>query len=404
MCKLKLPSYAPVPTTMKSQYLTPMNQINVSVPKVNILSYILLFAFGLTFGIILCFFLSNFSVNLQVTQFSFSASPFRPLLSSPEKINLRTHERVGLRDYLKSPIELIHDMTDEELTWRASMTHKIDELPFGRVPKVAFMFLIRGPIPLAPIWEKFFDGHNGFYSIYVHSDPGFNETDPKNSVFHGRRIPSKEVKWGEATMIEAERRLLANALLDLSNERFVLLSEACIPLFNFRTVYSYLINSTKNFVESYDQEGPVGRGRYSQKMSPTFTIDEWRKGSQWFQMDRALALEVISDRVYFPVFQKYCSGPCYSDEHYLPTFVTTKFASRNSNRTLTFVDWAKGGPHPTRFSRNVSVEVLERMRGGSRCEYNGRVMDLCYMFARKFAPDALDSLLTVVPKLMGFNS
>ena len=38
----------------------------------------------------------------------------------------------------------------------------------------------------------------------------------------------QEVGWGKVNMIEAERRLLANALLDTSNERFVLVSEACI--------------------------------------------------------------------------------------------------------------------------------------------------------------------------------
>ncbi|KAK1380864.1 hypothetical protein POM88_027608 [Heracleum sosnowskyi] len=37
-------------------------------------------------------------------------------------------------------------------------------------------------------------------------------------------------------------------------------------------------------------------------------------------MDRDLAIEVISDTTYFPVFQNYCSGSCYADEHYLPTF------------------------------------------------------------------------------------
>ena len=95
-------------------------------------------------------------------------------------------------------------------------------------------------------------------------------------------------------MIEAERRLLANALLDVSNQRFVLVSEACIPLFNFSIVYNYLMNSTLSHVEVYDQAGPVGRGRYSRQMQPLIKLEDWRKGSQWFEMDRDLALEVIS--------------------------------------------------------------------------------------------------------------
>ena len=205
-------------------------------------------------------------------------------------------------------------------------------------------------------------------------------------------------------MVEAERRLLANALLDYSNKRFVLISESCIPLFNFSTVYNYLMGSTKSFVEAYDLPGPVGRGRYNIRMRPQIRLDQWRKGSQWFQMNRDLALEVVADRKYFPLFRRFCHGSCYSDEHYLATFVSIKFWRRNSNRTLTWVDWAKGGPHPTRFMRqDVTIELLKRLRHGSKCEDNGKRTNVCHLFARKFLPNTLDRLLRFAPKLMEFN-
>ncbi|KAL2462985.1 Core-2/I-branching beta-1 [Forsythia ovata] len=101
----------------------------------------------------------------------------------------------------------------------------------------------------------------------------------------------QEVEWGKFSMIEAERRLLANALLDNSNLRFILLSEACIPLFNFPTIYNYLMNSTKTFVEAYDLRGLVGHGRYNKRMKPQIKLRQWRKGSQWFELDRQLAMK-----------------------------------------------------------------------------------------------------------------
>lgn len=205
-------------------------------------------------------------------------------------------------------------------------------------------------------------------------------------------------------MVEAERRLLANALLDSSNQRFVLLSESCIPLFNFRTIYSYLMKSKQSFVEAYYLPGPVGQGRYNSKMRPTIKPEQWRKGAQWFEMDRSLAIEVVSDRKYYPVFQKHCKDSCYSDEHYLPTFVSNNFGKRNSNRTLTWVDWSKGGPHPSRFLRtDVTVDFLKELRSGSKCEYNGETTNICYLFARKFTAHALDRLLRFCPKLMQFS-
>ncbi|TYI94410.1 hypothetical protein E1A91_D02G202200v1 [Gossypium mustelinum] len=382
---------------------------NAQMHFFNVLSYFLLFGCGLSLGVILSFHLKNYSLALHITQLPLStrsastlaqlppSQPFNPVSGTSYG------DRIGLTEFLEPP-HVMHDMDDKELLWRASLAPRIPQYPFHRVPKVAFLFLTKGPVPLAPLWEKFFKGHQGLYSIYVHSDPSFNLTEPEGSVFHGRRIPSKEVEWGNVNMIEAERRLLANALMDYSNQRFVLLSEACIPLFNFSTVYSYLINSSQSFVESYDLPGPVGRGRYSRRMRPQVTIQQWRKGAQWFEMDRDLAIEVVSDQIYFPVFQKYCKGACYADEHYLPTFVTMKFANKNSNRTLTWVDWSKGGPHPAKFIRtNVTVEFLERLRSQSQCQYNGNTTDICHLFARKFSPDALYRLLKFAPKVMQFH-
>ncbi|PSR91141.1 Glycosyl transferase, family 14 protein [Actinidia chinensis var. chinensis] len=392
---------------MKNQYQNPLASatklFNNPLNLTNLISYFIFFAFGLIFGLTLSFSLQNLSLNLQITHFSFSATTSTPPLPSTTGTS-NTTDHTGLKQYLQ-PQNLTHDMTDEELLWRASMSPKIDVFPFERVPKVAFMFLTRGPVLLAPLWERFFKGHDGLFSIYVHSDPSFNRSEPENSVFYGRRIPSKEVKWGDVNMIEAERRLLANALLDFSNQRFVLLSESCIPLFNFSTVYSYIMNSTQNFIEAYDQLGPVGRGRYKPLMGPDVTLQHWRKGAQWFEMGRELALEVVSDRKYFPIFQKHCNGQCYADEHYLPTFVSMKFGEKNSNRTLTWVDWSKGGPHPGKFIRqHVTPEFLEKLRSGSKCEYNGESTNVCFLFARKFTTNALDRLLRFAPKLMHFNN
>jgi hypothetical protein len=82
-------------------------------------------------------------------------------------------------------------MTDEELLWRASFAPGIRRYPFQRVPKVAFMFLTRGPLPLAPLWERFFRGHEGRYSIYVHALPPYRANFTSGSVFYRRQIPSK---------------------------------------------------------------------------------------------------------------------------------------------------------------------------------------------------------------------
>ncbi|KAJ1696713.1 hypothetical protein LUZ63_005225 [Rhynchospora breviuscula] len=269
--------------------------------------------------------------------------------------------------------------------------------------KVAFMFMTKEKIPLLPLWERFFEGHKGKFSIYVHVPSEIYEEPQESSVFQGRRIPSKPVEWGKPSMVDAERRLLANALLDPLNQRFVLLSESCIPLYNFSIIYDYLIQSNLSFIGSFDDPKKSGRGRYNHKMSPTISLADWRKGSQWFEVHRELANVIISDCRYYPLFVEYCQPPCYMDEHYIPTLITKLHPSFNGNRSLTWTNWSKGGSHPAMFRRqDVSAQLIEGIRRGKHCMYNGSNSSVCFLFARKFDASSLEPLMHLLPVLLEY--
>ncbi|XP_004959909.1 uncharacterized protein LOC101775358 [Setaria italica] len=297
-----------------------------------------------------------------------------------------------------------HSMSDPELFWRASMVPRAEEYPFQRVPKVAFLFLTRGPLPFAPLWERFFRGHEGLFSVYVHALPGYAGRYRRSSPFHGRQIPSREVSWGSITLVDAEKRLLANALLDWSNQRFVLVSESCVPVFNFRTVYEYLVNSAHSYVESYNIDVPQCAGRYNPAMAPEVMEEQWRKGSEWFELSRELAVDVVADQRYYALFRRHCTPSCYPDEHYIPTYLHLRHGARNANRTVTWVDWSRGGPHPARFGRAATTAgfVAAIRNNGTRCLYNGKPTTVCYLFARKFAPSALGTLLNLTTTILDF--
>ena len=167
---------------------------NTQLNIVHFLLFFFLFACGVSIGIIISFYPTNGTFRLQFTKLLPSTSPRTPtFLPSPPPIpmsEISNISHIGLKDFLKPP-PVWHDMDDNELLWRASITPKIRKLPFDRIPKVAFLFLTRGPVLLAPLWEKFFKGHENYYSIYVHSNPSYNGSDPESPVFYGRRIPSK---------------------------------------------------------------------------------------------------------------------------------------------------------------------------------------------------------------------
>ncbi|XP_078435206.1 core-2/I-branching beta-1,6-N-acetylglucosaminyltransferase family protein [Wolffia australiana] len=364
---------------------------DVSVRLIKALSFLVVFTAGAILG---------FSAATNIHQFM---SRGKISLPSPVCIKDNIEDAESLNNYIM-PKKLKHNMSDDELFWRASMAPRKSKYPYKRMPKVAFLFLTRRNLPLAPLWERFFRGHEDRFSVYVHSLPGHRLNVTRSSPFFRREIPSQTVAWGSVSLLDAERRLLANALLDFSNERFVLLSESCIPVFNFPTVYQYLTTSMNSFVESYDDPSQRGRGRYHRRMFPTIKLFQWRKGSEWFELNRKLAVDIIADVKYYSVFAKHCRPSCYPDEHYIPTYLNMFHGDMNSNRTITWVDWSRGGPHPAQLGReNITESFIQSIiNNGTICTHNSVPTSVCFLFARKFSPSSLGPLLRISPRAMKF--
>lgn len=303
--------------------------------------------------------------------------------------------------------------TDDEIVTRV-VFKDILSMPSvqSKNPKIAFMFLTPGSLPFEKLWEKFFLGHEDRYSIYVHA----SRENPVHvsPIFMGRDIRSAKVVWGKISMVDAEKRLLANALQDTSNQHFVLLSDSCVPLHNFDYVYSYLTETNLSYVDCFEDPGPHGSGRYSEHMLPEVEKSDFRKGAQWFSVKRQHALLILADNLYYTKFKLYCrpgmeGRNCYSDEHYLPTLFHMVDPGGIANWSITHVDWSEGKWHPKAYrARDVSYELLKNItsidesyhitsdeRKQERrdpCLWNGMKRP-CYLFARKFYPEALDNLM-----------
>ena len=103
-------------------------------------------------------------------------------------------------------------------------------------PKVAFLFLVGGDVATEPLWRSFFatDFASRRASIHVHPPRGY--LFPEGSFFEDKAVPQDdryEVTWASLAMVHAELVLIAHALKDPRNERFVLLSETDVPLWPF---------------------------------------------------------------------------------------------------------------------------------------------------------------------------
>ncbi|KAF8407337.1 hypothetical protein HHK36_006464 [Tetracentron sinense] len=171
------------------------------------------------------------------------------------------------------------ELTDEEIAAQVVIRDILKIPPSqSKSPKIAFMFLSPGSLPFEKLWDKFFRGHEDRFSIYVHA----SREKPVHMSRHfvGREIRSEKVIWGKISMVDAERRLLANALQDPDNQHFVLLSDSCVPLHSFEYVYNYLMDTNVSFIDCFEDPGPHGSGRYSEHMLPEVEKKDFRKGAQ----------------------------------------------------------------------------------------------------------------------------
>lgn len=150
-----------------------------SVGLIKIVSYLVIFMAGAVLGLSLT---SHFSPY----QFSQAELYFPSTIYSSN-----CGKQNSTFENFISPTNLMHDMSDDELFWRASLAPRKKSYPFKRVPKIAFMFMTRGPLPLLKLWERFFAGHEKLFTIYVHSLPGYKLEVNVTSPFFGRQIKSE---------------------------------------------------------------------------------------------------------------------------------------------------------------------------------------------------------------------
>lgn len=139
---------------------------------------------------------TNASTNVNITDgFSPVAEISIPTASPQSGVRARAPapaslaEAIAARIYYQNMSETWHTMSDKRLLRKATAVPPLSHVP--PVAKLACMFIARGPLPFAPLWERYFRGHAQLYSIYIHAHPDYVPTLAPTSPFFRRFIPSK---------------------------------------------------------------------------------------------------------------------------------------------------------------------------------------------------------------------
>ncbi|KAL9674145.1 hypothetical protein QQ045_030415 [Rhodiola kirilowii] len=95
--------------------------------------------------------------------------------------------------YIHVKISLADELDDITLFRRATLVALRLPTNVDQKPKIAFMFLTKSDMIFAPLWHRFFNGHESLYNIYIHCDPTV-KIKPPGGVFQNRFIPGKKTE------------------------------------------------------------------------------------------------------------------------------------------------------------------------------------------------------------------
>jgi len=229
--------------------------------------------------------------------------------------------------------------------------------------KIAFLFLIYDTIFHEDLWHAFFNqADTDKYSIFIHF-----KTQAPLKHFERYKLPScLPTKYGHVSLIHAENLLFKTALADPLNYKFVLLSQACIPIKAFDHVYTFLTSDTLGHISLFSKD-------------PTST-----KHHQWIILNRELA-ETVSSDTSNQLISKYNSIFAPEEYYYLACIRQNTMSDQVILHTAvtdytTFVNW---GDTTYKFNSSTRNGCLKTYNTIFSSELQYLINSNC-LFARKF--------------------
>eukprot|EP00798_Chlamydomonas_sp_ICE-L_P022984 gene22984-30172_t len=180
------------------------------------------------------------------------------------------------------------------------------------------------------------------------------------SIFYNRYIRGSVNTSGAYAMHALSKAfiaLLGAAVRDPLNQKFILLSESCLPLYPPEVMYAQLMAEGKSRINAcgkghgYDAFLDDLDYRWQPLMDTQFFHKKhFRKSSQWVSLSRLHAELVVADRHVEEMFSRYCYGredpergmtTCVSDEAYVGSLLAAYDLDNQTDCLggLTYVEW-----------------------------------------------------------------
>jgi hypothetical protein len=229
---------------------------------------------------------------------------------------------------------------------------------------LAFCFLTKGSHNQSKLWYNFFQKTcPSKFNIYCHNKEHFQYSDYflKNYEIN-KKIPTE---WGDISLVKATLLLFKEAFKNTDNKFFILLSESCIPLYNFSKIYNFLNSYNTNLIdydENWDPFKDTCEWNYINKMKtvkdcPFFKTRSLKKASQWLCLDRQTVdffLKNDHTNIFSPIHAV--------DENYFSTLIKS-YSLKYTKFSMTFTNWGSyiNPRHPQKFNV-LNEEIITKAR------------------------------------------
>lgn len=249
---------------------------------------------------------------------------------------------------------------------------------------IAVCFLVKERVRFPDVWDDFFRQSSieerslgrKLLNVYAHVKKKTRDTQ---AFLTRAAVPRVRTTWCGEGLVVAWVKMLEAALRDKRNVKFVLVSEECVPLYEFRDMYTRL-------VEDDDRSVVNVRPRFLRGL---------HYADQWMALNRSDArnlCDMLRDASYLKRMRaKLCSrdGDCACPDEYYPiNWLTQRHGDIDSEtfrrgvatRPLTYTVWGYGSQnHPTK----INLKMWTRLKA--------EVCASGALFARKFTKDAVST-------------
>ena len=239
--------------------------------------------------------------------------------------------------------------------------------------KIAFCFLTYDVIIRDDIWNTFFDGVDPYkYSVFIHSKNKV-KSDKILYIFeyHNIKYPIATKSKTDISIVKATLQLLKEAYItDPKITHFIFLTQSCIPLYNFDTLYKK-ITEKKLSIISCIQKNKVDRyNALHPNMKKYIHPNLFFKQQPNMMLIREDVMRFLNED-----YTEYFRELECSDEHYFVNIIINLFKTRFIMKQMTFCNPDLSRTQALEFN-NITDDFLNKVR------------DLGFLFMRKITKNS----------------